>query len=330
MWSAVLLLAGLVSLARGAGNWNYNLQDPRGPLHWEHECNEGSRQSPINIPRSGVELREFPALVLTNYDLAPESMEMYNNGHTIRVTPKPYKEGQEARLSGGGLNREYKLAQLHFHWGMEDERGSEHLRSSSSFPMEMHLVHYDARFETIEDALASEDEGPDTLAALAVLFSMQSIDNPDLDRLLAGLNKATYYENSTQLKTFPIEHLLPGDLSSFYRYNGSLTTPGCEEIVTWTVLKKPVSISLEQLVKFRYIRDKNGVDIMGDNFRPPQPLNGRPIFDVTTYSNDDMLHLSSSHELTQEPRSSSTVARFANDGVVVGLLLLCLPGMQLL
>jgi hypothetical protein len=31
----------------------------------------------------------------------------------------------------------------------------------------------------------------------------------------------------------------------------------------WTVLQKPVSISLEQLVKFRYIREKNGVDIMG-------------------------------------------------------------------
>ncbi len=33
-------------------------------------------------------------------------------------------------------------------------------------------VHYDAEFETIEDALASEDEQPDTLAALAVLFSV--------------------------------------------------------------------------------------------------------------------------------------------------------------
>jgi hypothetical protein len=39
----------------------------------------------------GVERRVWPPLVLTNYDLAPESLEMYNNGHTIRVTPKPYK-----------------------------------------------------------------------------------------------------------------------------------------------------------------------------------------------------------------------------------------------
>jgi hypothetical protein len=33
--------------------------------------------------------------------------------------------------------------------------------------------------------------------------------------------------------------------------------------VQWTVVQKPVSISLEQLVKFRYIRVKNGIDIMG-------------------------------------------------------------------
>jgi hypothetical protein len=29
------------------------LQDKIGPLNWGHECNEGQRQSPLNIPRSG-------------------------------------------------------------------------------------------------------------------------------------------------------------------------------------------------------------------------------------------------------------------------------------
>jgi hypothetical protein len=33
------------------------------------------------------------------------------------------REEMVARLSGGGLNKEYKLAQLHFHWGLEDDRG---------------------------------------------------------------------------------------------------------------------------------------------------------------------------------------------------------------
>ena len=33
-------------------------------------------------------------------------------------------------------------------------------------------VHYDAEFETIEDALAAEDEAPDTLAVLGVFFTV--------------------------------------------------------------------------------------------------------------------------------------------------------------
>ena len=37
----------------------------------------------------------------------------------------------------------------------------------------------------------------------------------------------------------------------------------CALLFQWTVFQKPVAISLEQLVKFRYIKDKNGVDILG-------------------------------------------------------------------
>jgi hypothetical protein len=36
-------------------------------------------------------------------------------------------------------------------------------------------VHYDAEFETIEDALASENEEEDTLAAVAVFFSVSHV-----------------------------------------------------------------------------------------------------------------------------------------------------------
>jgi len=41
--------------------------------------------------------------------------------------------------------------------------------------------------------------------------------------------------------------LLPTDLTKFFRYPGSLTTPGCFESVTWTVFKDVVNISQYQV-----------------------------------------------------------------------------------
>ena len=42
--------------------------------------------------------------------------------------------------------------------------------------------------------------------------------------------------------------LLPSD-KSFYRYNGSLTTPTCDEVVTWTVFSHYVDASADQVTK---------------------------------------------------------------------------------
>ena len=49
------------------------------------------------------------------------------------------------------------------------------------------------------------------------------------------------------IQAFEFDSLLPIDKTKFYRYNGSLTTPGCFEVVTWTVFKDPVAISQAQV-----------------------------------------------------------------------------------
>lgn len=39
------------------------------------------------------------------------------------------------------------------------------------------------------------------------------------------------------------------DMTKYYRYNGSLTTPGCDEAVVWTVFQQPIRIS-KDLVRY--------------------------------------------------------------------------------
>ena len=46
---------------------------------------------------------------------------------------------------------------------------------------------------------------------------------------------------------FPMNKLLPNDTETFYRYEGSLTTPPCSESVIWTVFRQHIEISEEQV-----------------------------------------------------------------------------------
>ena len=81
------------------------------------------------------------------------------------------------------------------------------------------------------------------------------------------------------VSSLSLENFLPSGPSSashFYRYDGSLTTPGCYESVTWTVFHQPLAISEGQMSFFRSLKFKDG-NPMVNNFRPVQPLNGRKI-----------------------------------------------------
>jgi carbonic anhydrase len=54
---------------------------------------------------------------------------------------------------------------------------------------------------------------------------------------------------------------------SYFRYEGSLTTPPCSETVNWVVLTNPMTASARQIADV--------TAIYGDNARPLQPLGRR-------------------------------------------------------
>ena len=51
----------------------------------------------------------------------------------------------------------------------------------------------------------------------------------------------------SNIASFELDQLLPADKSKFYRYSGSLTTPDCNEVVTWTVFSDAVEVSQAQV-----------------------------------------------------------------------------------
>ena len=71
-------------------------------------------------------------------------------------------------------------------------------------------------------------------------------------------------------------------INNKFRYEGSLTTPTCNEAVMWTVFDKPLTINLET----RDLITKRTAETAAanDNYRVTMPLNGREVF----FYHDDM------------------------------------------
>ena len=143
-----------------------------------------------------------------------------------------------------------------------------------AFPLELHLVHYNSKYSSLGEAASH----PDGLAVLGVLHRLSAEDNPSLQPLIEAAESLTAAGQKTELaRGISVKSLLPsGGSSVFYRYSGSLTTPGCNEVVTWTVLHHTATISEHQLNLLRALTTGDSFK-MGDNYRPVRPLNGRKI-----------------------------------------------------
>ncbi|XP_077869544.1 carbonic anhydrase 7-like [Saccoglossus kowalevskii] len=176
-------------------------------------------------------------------------MTLTNNGHTVKMSLSG-----DYLVDGGGLGATYRAGQFHFHWGKNNDRGSEHFMDFTPHPAEMHIVTYDtSRFGSIAEAVG-EDGGLAVLGFLIEVSSSVQISPP-----------------------INIESLLPASRSNFFRYDGSLTTPPCSEGVIWTNFKDTIHMSENQLKMFRDLRDESRHKIV-DNFRPLEPLHGRTLY----------------------------------------------------
>ncbi|KAK7087503.1 hypothetical protein V1264_021546 [Littorina saxatilis] len=196
-------------------------------------------------------------------------------------------------VEGGGLPGRYRTAEFHFHWGSRDDTGSEHAIEGVKYPLEMHVVNYAARYDTLTEAV-DQDDG---LAVLGVLFQISDRDNPAFEPLAESLQYIHKAGEFQMVGGVRLRSLLPKDTSRFYRYSGSLTTPKCFETVTWTIFEEPQKISARQLARLRDLLHEDGHysdvtndpksgsvggahnahNYLVDNWRPLQALHSRII-----------------------------------------------------
>ncbi len=81
--------------------------------------------------------------------------------------------------------------------------------------------------------------------------------NPITNALAQVIKYNTKYELALNLA-----ELLPYNIENYFRYSGSLTTPGCDEKVEWFVIDRPIlTISEDQLLSFQDLEDNHGFPV---------------------------------------------------------------------
>jgi carbonic anhydrase len=188
-------------------------------------CETGHAQSPIDIGRATP--ARLPPL---QFSYLPSSVSVTNNGHAVTATLR-----DTSTLQIGDVV--YRLLQFHYH------HPAEHQVGGKAAPIEVHLVHQNARGE---------------LAVVGVLFT-EGDGNPALASLLGAVGTTA---------TLDPRALLPAR-RSYTTYSGSLTTPPCTEDVKWLILERMMTASGKQMKQMR--------TLIGPNARPIQERRGRKV-----------------------------------------------------
>uniref|UniRef100_A0A672JSG2 Carbonic anhydrase n=1 Tax=Salarias fasciatus TaxID=181472 RepID=A0A672JSG2_SALFA len=218
----------------------------------------GTRQSPINIKTS--EATENPRLKpFTFYGFNRKDVltKLENTGRTIKVTI-----ASGVGVSGGGLGERYDSLQFHLHWGNGTRvPGSEHTLNGKQFPMELHIVNIKSSLNGDTDAAVRDPAGLAALGFFIEVRKSSEVCQPVLQTpcsdisncwklLTCYLSRVRWEGQSVDIKQpISLNSLLGGvSLTDYFRYNGSLTTPDCNEAVVWTVFKDPIKISWQQVL----------------------------------------------------------------------------------
>lgn len=151
-------------------------------------CKNPARQSPISISKiSGIEAKELAVNYLKSHEL------IENKGHTIQVN---YEKGSYVVFK----EKYYYLEQFHFH------TPSEHIVAGKRFPMEIHLVH-------------RSREG------FFLVLSIIVIEGKKNSLITEILNHTPKRKRELKVSQVIDIHAILPEISDFYHYAGSLTTP---------------------------------------------------------------------------------------------------------
>ncbi len=104
------------------------------------------------------------------------------------------------------------------------------------------------------------------LIILFYLIKLSDVDNPVLTPLISKLSTIKYNGNETKVTNINLASLTPFQIDRYYHYEGSLTTPGCAEVVKWVVVDQKLKISENQMLFFQEVFDEKNKNVKNVHF----------------------------------------------------------------
>jgi carbonic anhydrase len=209
---------------------------PAGPDHWPGLCRTGNMQAPIDIR----DAQKLPLGGLLKISYQPVSLDVINDCNHYRLLVR-FPDNEWLKIG----KKPYLLSELHFRTPGENAVNGRRPR------MSVQLVHLD----------------PESTIAIIEVPVVPGRENPAMKAVLAHV-PGPGKEIKVSDVQINAQDFLPQD-RSFYRVPGSLTTPICNEVVTWYVMRHPIAFSEAQITAY--------TRAYPDTARPLQPSHGRPV-----------------------------------------------------
>ncbi|ENN80475.1 hypothetical protein YQE_03103, partial [Dendroctonus ponderosae] len=185
------------------GHWSYDHEE-----HWAPLCQTGKSQSPIALSHSVAVPKEFHPFSLHGYGQSASAL-LRNNGHSEHRSPHCPWRRLTGDLPAGSL----------------------------AFPLAIRAYYEQlSKHRNLTEAV----KHPHGVAVLG----LSPDDDEDFQPLLEIIdNLKEKVGDPRHLSDFSAKSFIPRDKAGFYRYHGSLTTPGCNEGIIWTVFTSTLPIS---------------------------------------------------------------------------------------
>jgi len=223
---------------------HFGYSGAHGPEHWGETCAIGGAQSPVDLAAAvpGPSLRDMGLQA----QWVPVEADVENNGHTIVVNPA------DPAGAIGYLGTVYHFRQVHFH------HLSEHVVEGQHADLEAHFVN-------------QSDAGDYLVVGVFLRATGGPSDFSDFFSRVMGVAPAQAETRAGMPGLMNVGALLAAG-ERYYSYEGSLTTPPCSQNVTWLVQAVP------QVMEVPLAAGQRFVELIGQNARPVQPLNGRTVY----------------------------------------------------